>query len=291
MREEFEKKLKKSKENPETPELVVTKSTTRESSQLTFWLFIDGNLTPCYMDEPSVKVDDNGQVSGIVRCSNRFNKAIQGCKFAIRLLFRGPIHEFTENNKMKSENWDFGPFGVHGHKLIDAVGRETLAKTKKSKKCCNYSIGTALKKVFHSHLCKLTGKRDNPAEDARNLVLNGESWSVEKIAETFDMRSAKRNRRRIEKIIGINEKFIIPSYLHFVHDRQIHWPMFRTNEKGESIEDRQNLYYCNKDWLHHLEEATSLFIDCTFRACKATEYKQVMIIGKVHYFEIRMSRI
>ena len=282
MREIFEKKLKKSRENPDKPELIVTKTTTRESNQLNYWLIINGVITKNVLDQSSVREDENGKVSGIVRCSNRFNKALPKpqCAFKSRLVFQGSIKDFTEINMLQSENWTIEALDPK-HKLIDPIGRESLAKTKTNKKCCNFSVDGALKTVFNSNVNKLTGKRDNPCDEARNLVMGGERWNTEQVSKVFNMKNAKRCKRRIEKEMGIQSKFLIPEYLHFANEHQIYWPMFRTDQNEQSVEDRQNLYYCHKDWLHHLENARECFVDCTFRACKATEYRQVLVIGMV----------
>ena len=191
MREEFEKKLKRSETEPQ---LVVTKTTARESSKLTFWVFESGHLTATTMDDLSVREEADGTVTGILRCSNRWSSK---CKFTARVRFTRQLQDFTEKNKLKSENWVIESIGNHSHAQIDPIGRVSLAKSKGALNCCNYSINCALKKVFNSHINKLAGKRENAVESAREMVLDGEKWTIDQVAGTFNMRNAKRSRRKI----------------------------------------------------------------------------------------------
>ena len=199
MREEFQKKLKKSLDGG--PQLIVTKTSTRESTKLTFWLCIAGALTATTMDDLSFHEEKDGKLSGILRCNNRWAKK---CKFTARVRFLKTKSELTERNKMKSENWLIETIGKD-HVFIDPIGRVSLQKAKNSKQCCNYDVNCALKKIFHSEVKKLTGKRDDPVQDARQMVMDDENWSKDEVTNTFNMKNAKRQRRKIEKRLGLGQ--------------------------------------------------------------------------------------
>ena len=84
---------------------------------------------------------------------------------------------------------------------------------------------------------------------------------------------------------GLGEKYLIPSRLHFCLGLQLFWPLFRTNDENVAMEDRTNLFYANPEWYEHMENASEIYIDATFRAVCATEYRQILVISVKADFE------
>ena len=196
MKRKFEENLEISKHNPESIPLMITDTTTRQSTCLIYWLFIGGSLFSTYMSPDSFAIDENGVIDGILRCSNRNN----GCRFRCRCRFIKPSSEYDDESRKIGQNWKVQLIpGAPEHKEIHPTGRTTLAKSSKALKCCNYSVPTALKKIFNSLNNKMVGKKSDPLEEAKQTLIGNEYWTNSEIASVINSRNAKRSRRKIEK--------------------------------------------------------------------------------------------
>ena len=198
MKRKFEENLEISRHNPESFPLMITDTTTRESKSLNYWLFLSGALFSMYMAPDSFAVSENGVIDGILRCNNRNN----GCNFRCRCRFTRPSSEYNDETRRKSENWKVELMPGPDHSDVHAVGRTTLAKTSSALKCCNYSIPTALKKIYNSINNKLVGKTSDPTQEAKSKLIGTESWTNSEVASVINMRNAKRSKRKIEKARG-----------------------------------------------------------------------------------------
>ena len=61
---------------------------------------------------------------------------------------------------------------------------------------------------------------------------------------------------------------------------QFYWPVKEKNDQNEDIENFENLFFvCDKD-ITALCEASTVFIDGTFKIVKATGYEQLVMISQ-----------
>ena len=169
---------------------------------------------------------------------------------------------------------------VLNDKHFDTIGygRENHTKaTEKSFFSCHWTPYCVLSDIFKGLNNHLTGETDQPWNEARRMVINGEEWSREELTATFDMKRAKDAARKIKKRLGLSEQFIVPKkYHHLKGGEQVHFPIMETNSDGIMIENRRNLFFVVINYLQLLLMATNLVLDCTYRNLKGSFYLQTL---------------
>lgn len=127
----------------------------------------------------------------------------------------------------------------------------------------------------------LVGKVDDPMAETLRLVKNGEHWTAADERLILNKTNMSKAIRKVQIRRGLHSPYAIPSGKHVLRNGQrIHWPNMVTDENGQLIENRSNLYFCRQEWFPYLMASPVWFMDATFRVISGSSvYSQLLTIS------------